>query len=260
MKRLLILLLMAGCAAPPPAPVVTRDPFAADTHLPPYVKRPPEGFTRQTAVAVAQREWRAFGSVIDDSPPGRVPMANRPDRQPGLWQRVADYWWFGQDFNEPAGGWGSKYNELGSPYGGDAPAWSAAFISYVMRTSGAGNRFVYSPLHADYINAAARQEAGLRAERPELYAPRPGDLICLGRGAARRMTFDDLPANRFFAHCDLVTGVSPGQIEVIGGNVFSGVTLKHVPTTPQGTLAGPDGRSLDSRFEWFVVLQVGYDS
>jgi uncharacterized protein DUF2272 len=35
--------------------------------------------------------------------------------------------------------------------------------------------------------------------------------------------------------------------------------MKHIPVTQAGTLAGPDGRMLDDRYPWFVVLRVGYD-
>jgi len=127
-----------------------------------------------------------------------------------------------------------------------------------MRIAGAGPGFPYTALHADYINAAARNEGVLQARRPETDAPQAGDLICVGRAEARNLRFDDLPTSRFFAHCDIVTRAEPGQLTVIGGNVFGGVTMKHVPTTPQGTLAGPAGAILDQRFPWFVVLRVGY--
>ena len=258
-----MLLLLAGCAAPKRLPLPTSNVqpnMLADEHLPPYVRRSFEPFTRMNAIAIAQREWRAFGSGVNDDPPGLDPSRDvRPDKQPGLWQRVADYWWLSQDFGAKEGEWSSAYNENGTAYSGSAPAWSAAFISYVMRTAGAGTRFPYTPLHADYINAAARGEGVLRAERPESYPPQPGDLICLGRLTARTMRFDDLPAPRFFGHCDIVVDAVPGQVSVIGGNVVGSVTMKHVPTTAQGTLAGPGGVPVDARYPWFVVLHVRYD-
>ena len=174
-----------------------------------------------------------------------------------MWQRVGDYWWSGQDAGSQESGWTSRYNEFGTPYDEPAPAWSAAFISYIMRTAGARDRFTYSPLHADYINAAARNEGALHAEPPERYAPMPGDLICLGRGPARDMRFEDLPAPRFFAHCDLVTDARPNQLTVIGGNVGAAVTLKHIPVTAEG-LIWSDGHPVDARYAWFVVLRIAY--
>ena len=261
---LLAPLLLTACATHPPQPI-TRPAqpglTAFDPHLAPYIRDPPEPFSRANAIAVAQREWRAFGSIVDDAPPGaNIPKDLRPDQQPGLWQRVADYWWVGQDYGAPEGGWNSRYTESGTPYAGTAPAWSAAFISYVMRVAGAGSRFPYTPLHADYINAAARGEGVLQAERPESYVPTPGDLICLGRAGAEAMRFDNLPAPRFFGHCDVVIAATPGLLTVIGGNVAAAVTEKHVPTTPAGTLADASGLVVDSRYPWFVVLHIAYDS
>ena len=255
-------LLLAGCtvAKPPVVPAAMSFPRTmADDHLPPYVRRPFEVFSRANVVGIALREWRAFGSLVNDDPPGEDPPRSiRPDKQPGLWQRVADYWWSSQDQGAPEGEWSSLYNQNGTVYGGNAPAWSAAFISYVMRTAGAGNRFPYTPLHADYINAAARNEGILHAEPPGTYPPAPGDLICLGRLNARKLQFEDLPAPRFFGHCDVVVDAVPGQLSVVGGNVVGSVTMKHVPTTPQGMLAGPGG-IVDTRYPWFVVLRVQYD-
>ena len=261
MIRLLpVLLLLAACATPVAPPATRPAGIAADQpQMPPYVRYGFEPFTRGTVIAIARREWRAFGSPVWDGPADAgYDRDSRPDHQPGMWQRVADYWWLGQDYGAPEGSWSSQYNQNGTPYAGDAPAWSAAFISYVMRTAGAGAAFPYTPLHADYINAGARNEGILHAERPETYAPQVGDLICLGRLSARTMRFDDLPTGRFFGHCDIVATIGPGQLEVIGGNVAGGVTLKHVPVTAQGTLAEPDGVVLDGRYPWFVVLRVDY--
>ena len=264
MHRTILLLasLCCACTRVPNAPVTTLQPrgVAPDDNIPEYARYGFEPFGRSNVVAVAEREWRAFGSVVDDSPPDTpLPVLDRPDRQAGLWQRVGDYWFGGLEYGAKENGWTSKYNQNGTPYNGEPPAWSAVFVSYVMRVSGAGARFPYSALHADYINAAARGEGALRAEPPESYAAVPGDLVCVGRLSARKLTFVDLPAPRFFGHCDIVTNARPGELTVIGGNVFGGVTMKHVPTTPQGTLATPDGQVLDTRFPWFVVLRVMYD-
>ena len=254
-----MLLALAACSTPRPGITLAPQPAPpVDQHLPAYVRRPPEPFSRANAIAMAEREWRAWGSVVNDDPPYPVAKATRPDQQPGLWQRVADYWWSSQDNGAPAGAWDSKYTPEGAEYDRTGPAWSAAFISYLMRTAGAGTGFPYSPLHADYINAAARTEGVLRAARPETDAPAPGDIICLGRADARNLRFDDLPTTRFFAHCDIVTRADPGQLTVIGGNVVGGVTAKHVPTTPRGTIATPEGRILDPRYPWFVILHVAY--
>ena len=265
-RALPLLLLIAACAARPIAPApVPPAAGQASQHVPDFASHPFEPFSRANAVGIAMREWRGFGSVVDDDPPDSHPLPRnlRPDKQPGLWQRVGEYWWLGQDAGTRESEWTSKYDEFGQVYQGDAPAWSAAFVSYVMRSAGAGNRFLYSPLHADYINAAAQGTAEgtglLRTERPEAYAPQPGDLICVSRNRLRAMRFEDLSGARFYGHCDLVVVAQPGQLSVVGGNVDGGVTMKHVPTTTSGMLASADGQLVDTRYDWFVVVRVLYD-
>ena len=134
-------------------------------------------------------------------------------------------------------------------------AWSAAFISYVMRIAGAGKDFPYSPDHAAYINYAARAAKGeirnplLIAENPAIYAPRLGDLICFGRGAARSLTFAELPTSyRFPAHCSIVIAGAVHSVSVIGGNVDDAVVMQHVPADDAGRIGPP----------WMVVLRVMY--
>ncbi len=262
-RGLLLLLVLSACATrpAPPSAAVAQPAIALDQHVAEFAKRPFEPFSRTNTVGIALREWRGFGSLVDDDPPDShpVPRSLRPDKQPGLWQRVGEYWWLGQDAGSRESEWTSKYDEFGQLYQGDAPAWSAAFVSYVMRMAGAGTRFPYSPLHADYINAAVQGTGVLRAERPEAYAPQPGDLICVSRGRARSMRFEDLLGARFFGHCDLVTAAQPGQLTTVGGNVGGGVTMKHVPTTIAGMLADTEGRVVDARYDWFVVLRVLYN-
>jgi hypothetical protein len=99
----------------------------------------------------------------------------------------------------------------------------------------------------------------VRAEAPAAYAPQRGDLICFGRGAGRAIRFEDLPAGRFPSHCDIVVDIAPGLLSAIGGNIDDAVSLQHVPTAPDGRLAGPDGALVDPRYPWFVVISVRYD-
>lgn len=269
---LALALLAAACAAPrPPAPAAVVQgtapfpghPVPDEPNVPAYATRMPEAFSRANAIAVALREWRAFGQGVDDDPPDtRPPLGDaRPDRQPGLWQRVGDYWFTGQEVGTRTQDWTSKYDGGGSqfPPGDDAHAWSAAFISYVMRVAGAGTRFPYSPTHARYINAAVEGGYAIVARRLTDYAPVPGDLVCMGRGRAAAMRFEDLPAPAFPAHCDMVVATAPGQDTVIGGNVNGSVTMKHVPVTKDGKLASPDGAVLDTRWPWLLAIQVLYD-
>lgn len=243
-------LLVSGCARPTPAP--------------PFATVPYQRFSRAAEVAIALREWRAFGSSVNDDDHLNW---DKPERDEGLWQRVGEYWWIGMNPGSPESRWTGKHDEYGRvfpPEDDGKYAWSAAFVSYVMRIAGAGDRFPYSADHATYINAAKRMTLGtdhgwlVTAERPDLYAPVPGDLICHGRNEAAGLRYDDLPTAELFpSHCDIVVETpGKGTISVIGGNVEDTVTLRHVPVTADGKLARPDGVVLDPLRPWMVVLRV----
>ncbi len=181
-----------------------------------------------------------------------------------MWEST---WWLGMNAGTPESAWTGKHDASGLTFPADDDdlyAWSAAFVSYVMRIAGAGGQFPYSESHSTYIDIAKQmadhQTSGciVTAERPLAYAPQPGDLICMGRGSAARLTYDALPAGHYPAHCDIVVANAPGQISVVGGNVDDAVTMKHVPVTADGKLATPERVVLDTRYPWMVVLRVLY--
>ena len=234
------------------------------SRVPPFARVPYEAFSRGAVVAVALREWRLFGQPMAEGPADETV---KPEREPGLWQRVGEYWWLGLDPGAPESGWTGKHDGAGHVFSPDDDgdyAWSAAFVSYVFRIAGAGARFPYAADHAVYINAAKRMALGTAenwlvvAEQPEAYAPRPGDLICFGRGRAGGLRYDDLPTAALFpAHCDIVVDTAePGRIMVIGGNVRDAVTATWVPVTADSRLASADGMVLDTRFPWMAVLRL----
>ena len=260
-RRLILppILLLAACMGKP----------MPDAHVPPFAKVPFEPVARQAVVAVALREWRLFGEHVAD-PEADAARTVKPEREAGLWQRVGEYWWLGLNAGSVESGWTGRHDGGGGvfpPEEDGAYAWSAAFVSYVMRIAGAGTGFPYSGDHADYINAAKRMTLGqatgwlVAAERVQDYAPRPGDLICFGRGTARGLRYEDLPtAGLFTSHCDIVVDTTvPGRIAVIGGNVEDSVTMNTVPVTGDGRLATPEGVVLDARFPWMAVLRLLVD-
>jgi len=134
-----------------------------------------------------------------------------------------------------------------------------------MRIAGATNRFPYSESHSRYINIAAKMARGTAtnwavfAEPPQSYAPMLGDLICQGRDRDARLRFRDLPARSYSSHCDIVVGISPTELSVIGGNVGDAVSMKHVPIDAEGHIANASGVPYDTRYPWMVVLRVLYD-
>jgi len=176
---LLALALLAGCVTKSAPEGVPKD-----AHVPDFARLPYEPFGRAAAVAVALREWRLWGQPIQDQPTDEeaapADPARKPERQPGLWQRVGEYWWLGLDADRPERAWTGKHDANGHEFPPDQDgrfAWSAAFISYVMRIAGAGARFPYSESHADYINTAWRAARAddrawvVRAEPPAFNYP-----------------------------------------------------------------------------------------
>jgi hypothetical protein len=261
----LIALALAGCAAQPSGPGAAPALIGDDAHIPPFARVPYAPFSREAAVQIALREWRAFGSLV--LYPGEE-LPYDAERSQGLWQRVGEYWWLGLPLGDPDQGLTGMHNQYGLvfPASQDTEyAWSAAFIDYVMRMAGAGRGFPYSATHADYINAAKEHALGQRpdvlitAERPEAYAPQVGDLICMWRDT-HPIRYDDLPTGRFPSHCQIVVALHPGYIDSIGGNVSNTVGMWRTPVTADGRLATPDGRVLDPRAPWFVVVRVLYPS
>ncbi len=269
---------LAGCHVSSPPVIEEADvkpaggQFIAEaSHSPPFARMPYEAFNRADAVAIAEQEWRLFGARVDDDPPpprGFSPVpGDDPARAPGQWERIGEYWWLGQDADRRESAWTGMHDENGNEVDEsrvDYYAWSAAFISYVMRTAGAGARFPYAPSHYVYINIGKEMALGrtsgwvVMAEPVDRYAPLPGDLICYSR-ERYKLTYEMLPRQRFAAHCDIVVAQDKQQISVIGGNVDHAVTMKHVPVTTDGRLADPGDRVLDARYPWLVVLPILYD-
>lgn len=233
-------------------------------HVPPFATVPYSRFSRAAVVAITLREWRLFGAPVNDDDHLNW---DKPERNEGLWQRVGEYWYVGMNPGSPEARWTGKHDEYGREFPPEQDgnyAWSAAFVSYVMRIAGAAQAFPYAADHAFYINAAKRMTLGtdhgwlVTAERPNAYAPIPGDLICHGRDRAASLRYDDLPTAELFpSHCDIVVdGPKAGAISVIGGNVQDTVTMRHIPVTADGKLARPDGTVLDQRQTWMAVLRV----
>lgn len=190
-------------------------------------------------VDVAMDEWRFFGSPywnIDGTT-----QDGKKEQEDGARQRIGDYW-------RPLGGPYANLN--GSDHG---YPWSAAFISFCMRTAGAGKRFSYSPAHATYINASIRAAAA-SSKTAAFYGLEPssqpvskGDLIGYWRGNTKITVKTALQTGWYQSHTDIVTEVGKGFAYVIGGNVGHSVTRKQVKLNTAGILT-------DERYSWFVLM------
>lgn len=104
-------------------------------------------------------------------------------------------------------------------------AWSAAFISYVMKKSGAGSDFKYSNSHSVYIRDAVKNRKEnnknpFKAYQPNEVKVEKGDLMCYARqGGVNYNTTGD-----YASHCDLVVDVKDNKAIGIGGNVSNSVS------------------------------------
>ena len=143
----------------------------------------------------------------------------------------------------------------------DTP-WSAAFVSYVIRTAGVtAKRFRFSNAHRDYIyDAFATSAAEMNGQNTgdRLYRacpltetkPRAGDLICAqdepaladaGAAAVReriRTALDDSSIKRTVrhTHCEVVAHVDrpARKVYTIGGNVYQAVSARKLNLRSDG--------------------------
>ncbi|MFZ6762967.1 DUF2272 domain-containing protein [Pseudoroseomonas sp. WGS1072] len=262
---LAFLLALAGCATPPAAP-----PREAPLSYPPSV--------RERILRIAEAEWRDWGGIVleaeaqaatpreEDHP---TPGAARPaESDPLNFPRVLAYW-RAVDDAEAAGAVArnrARYATLLAAPGAPSslwsePAWSAAFISHVMRSAGLDRReFPPSAAHAFYIDALLADAMAFPGHAPFLprdwaaYAPRPGDLVCADRSARPLPDWRArLPETGRFRpmHCDIVLTAGPGEVAAVGGNVRDAVTLSRFPADAAGRLLARRGGGPT----WFAVFE-----
>jgi hypothetical protein len=236
----------------------------------------------RTAIDEALRQHRLFGGQTIERDGGLFRVGYHEaewDRPPGestpTWERVATFWRALSDSEPPdlmtSAGLVAR-SEASRPAPADAmratraevavreallraaivdTPWSAAFISYLMKTARfSRDEFAFSDSHADYVQAAFAASDDEAAGRASSYAfracelattpARAGDLICATRartaGIARfgelatamraRSAGQDFPM-----HCELVVRSDQGgdaKLDAIGGNVVQSVTLSRM--------------------------------
>jgi hypothetical protein len=143
--------------------------------------------------------------------------------------------------------------------------WSAVFISWVMRTAGAGSAFSYDTAHRVYVSAAKRNAESGNSANPfwaypvEKIAPEVGDLVCADRptgdqcGGVTYATIDNGTA--WPTHCDVVTAVDRAgrKLTAVGGNVSNSVKAKTITTDAQGfVVPAQPGQTC----RYFAILKV----
>jgi hypothetical protein len=198
--------------------------------------------TRAGLLAVAQREWQFFGGQQIDMRQETLsaPRLGLLEDEGEAVQRIGWYWqavgrnFTGADTQQP---------------------WSAAFISYLMKTAGvSADDFLFDEAHFNYLSFLKQRQAEanpmfvLRPVASE--AVTPGDLVCASRDTNSVNTIEDIRPG-LPGHCDLVLEVHPelGWAGVIGGNVFNSVSESLIPVSD-------DGRVIPfPRRPWFVVVK-----
>ncbi|WP_187830353.1 DUF2272 domain-containing protein [Siccirubricoccus phaeus] len=229
-----IFLFFAACAAPPPPPA-------------PPLPYPPSAKARM--LRIAEAEWVEWGSItVAPSDGGRTTGA---ESAPENFPRVLAYW---RAVPEDEGAIALNRRLYAAALAGQAagaalwhePAWSAAFISFVLRSAGVDLReFPPSAAHSHYVDALIADAAAFPASAPFLprapqdYAPQPGDLLCADRSPRPLRRWQDRAAdNGAFRpmHCDIVVAAGPGAVEAIGGNVRDAVTRTRFPADATGRL------------------------
>lgn len=234
--------------SPTPAADALPQPAAAAPPRDP-APLPPATSLRGRVVERAMAEWTLFDQPTLQK--GRLLRAGRKEGDPGQWQRVLTYWREGLQ--------NSSVRDRGAVTSRDHP-WSAAFIAYVMRQAGAGDRFPYAASHSGSIKEAIynRQhsvaDAKLIGYNVTEYAPRPGDLLCATRSwASGQVSYRNATRFDFFpSRCEVVIRTSADQIVAIGGDLMDAVT-RHTINAVNGKIAP------ESAQDWLVVIQTRLD-
>jgi len=283
----LVLAVLCGCTAAPPR---TARPQAVP--LPDYerVVTTPGATPRERIVEIALQEWRKWGSQTvrigrDDSacvtqsllPPPMVAIAPAPEPAPVPGQsadtdqdengREADCLRFPDGTGMEATAQGCRMARRYWGIVGEAPdcrqvtqgawAWSAVFISWVMRRAGLDNdQFLTGQSHAMYVVDARDGKLPRPAFHiePTPALPRPGDIICAPRGHDK--TIGDISAIGFGTtpmHCDIVVEVDPAArvVKAIGGNVQQSVSMDVIELGDAGTLDA----FTNSHMPWLLVMR-----
>jgi hypothetical protein len=221
----LLALAVGACATAPPrtaAGLVPLGPCPASSWRP--EAPPPSASEKQSMVLLAIQEWNRFGrSVITYLPDGPPRVEHKGVLEGDDPERVRDYW---RAVDKP------------ERSGTDGIAWSAAFISWDIESSGVPrDLFCPDQQHTIYVerlvDRAKRPGAVLVPRWPGERPPQVGDLICATRDRGTT-SLDNL--NRGPGHCDVVVETGPGRLEAIGGNVSDSVTLSNYPLDAEGFL------------------------
>ncbi|HZH46296.1 MAG TPA: DUF2272 domain-containing protein, partial [Roseococcus sp.] len=225
--------------------------------LAPPLSYPP--LARERMLRMALAEWQEWGCAVSGEigPPLVIGCegGSAPQREgdPAGFPRILAYW---RAVPDAPGVVPTNRARFQATLRGEAaglwaePAWSAAFISWVVGAAGIDVvEFAPSASHAFYLDHLDRLAAAYPERTPFLprdpaaYAPRPGDLACRDRSTRDALTqWADRAGERGRfrpMHCDIVVSAGPGIVEAVGGNVADAVTLARWPADGEGRVLAP---------------------
>lgn len=156
---------------------------------------------KKKLIALANQEfakWNKNGVVIKEGSANTI-------------QDLRNYWKIGANVNQNDNFY---INE----------AWSASFISYLMKIAGAGKDFAYNSSHSVYIREAVKNrklnnDKKFKAYLPEEVKIQVGDLVCYPRQSGVNYN----TTNPYKSHCDLIIEINNNKAVGIGGNISNSV-------------------------------------
>ncbi|OQP85673.1 hypothetical protein BTR14_14495 [Rhizobium rhizosphaerae] len=205
--------------------------------------------------AIAFKEWEFFGKDEQGSD-HFVHGAPKETVEPYA-SRIGDYWLSipSDDYDQKVKQYAPKLGKLDGTI--RVLPWSAAFISYVMQSAGAGHAFPYSSGHYTWIRKAIENAAAQKHFAPLVgyplssYPLQVGDLIGGPRGEYSKLHYEDvLKTGWFKSHSDLIVEIDREKRKAyaIGGNVGQSVARTEVDLDADGKLA-------DGKRPWFVHIR-----
>ncbi|MDK4741300.1 DUF2272 domain-containing protein [Rhizobium sp. CNPSo 3464] len=170
-------------------------------------------------------EWNRFGQQ-EYGFDGELIRKGHQEGEDNYAERIGEYWQVGTN---TTGVDGRDHDWF----------WSAAFVSWVFRTAGAGKNFRYSTQHSIFIAQAIRDRlngtsSGFWGFRLDEHHPAVGDIVCWSRQDG--IDFDHQNNGDYKGHTDIVIGVGNDRIWVIGGNVGNSVTKRPLRLNSEGYL------------------------
>ena len=197
-----------------------------------YMRKKHLSVFKKKMVENAIHEWKLWG---EQTRKGTSSIQSGPKECSEVYkERVGEYWKKGTGYDYD----GCTIHK----------PWSAAFISFIMKKSGAGKTFPYTSAHTNYIREFIQNREQGKAFEAYRLTEKPlevGDLICYSRQSGVSYT----STHSYKSHCDIVVKVNRDTAEIIGGNVSDGVTKRIVDVDRDGYLT-------DKYNDWFTIIKT----